>query len=125
MLASSNVDNVSTARHLPLVVGELDTNVDPSSTLQVVNQLIKHDKNFDLLVGALRQPPTDPRQRPTAAYGDHAIRFFVQHLLATPPNWNRTPADRPRAAAIARSSEGKHWWGGAAGLSEGRSAGIA
>ena len=32
-----------------LVVGELDTNVDPSSTMQVVNQLIKHDKDFDLL----------------------------------------------------------------------------
>ena len=35
---------------LLLVVGEMDTNVDPSSTMQVVNQLIKHNKDFDLLV---------------------------------------------------------------------------
>ena len=49
--ASSNVDN---ARRLQgkvlLVVGELDTNVDPSSTLQVVNALIKANKDFELLV---------------------------------------------------------------------------
>ena len=32
------------------MVGELDTNVDPSSTMQVVNQLVKHNKDFDLLV---------------------------------------------------------------------------
>jgi hypothetical protein len=30
--------------------GELDTNVDPSSTMQVVNALIKANKQFDLLV---------------------------------------------------------------------------
>ena len=29
---------------------ELDTNVDPSSTLQVANALIKADKDFELLV---------------------------------------------------------------------------
>jgi dipeptidyl aminopeptidase/acylaminoacyl peptidase len=34
---------------LQLVVGELDTNVDPSSTMQVVDALIKADKDFDLL----------------------------------------------------------------------------
>ena len=33
-----------------LVVGELDRNVDPSSTLQVVNALIKANKDFDLLM---------------------------------------------------------------------------
>lgn len=31
-------------------VGEMDTNVDPSSTMQVVDALIKADKDFDLLV---------------------------------------------------------------------------
>lgn len=34
---------------LMLVVGELDTNVDPSSTLQVVDALIRADKDFELL----------------------------------------------------------------------------
>jgi len=28
----------------------VDHNVDPSSTMQVVNQLIKHNKDFDLLI---------------------------------------------------------------------------
>ncbi len=35
---------------LLLMVGELDKNVDPSSTMQVVNALIKADKDFELLV---------------------------------------------------------------------------
>ncbi len=34
---------------LMLSVGELDTNVDPASTLQVVDALIKADKDFELL----------------------------------------------------------------------------
>jgi dipeptidyl aminopeptidase/acylaminoacyl peptidase len=47
---------------LLLMVGELDTNVDPASTMQVVNALIKADKDFELLVvpgaghGVLGQP---------------------------------------------------------------------
>src|SRR5712692_4407643 len=48
--ASSNVDNAHRLQgKLLLVVGEMDTNVDPSSTLQVVNALIKANKKFDLL----------------------------------------------------------------------------
>ena len=35
---------------LLLIVGELDRNVDPSSTMQVANALVKADKDFDLLV---------------------------------------------------------------------------
>src|SRR5207248_9460992 len=35
---------------LLLMVGELDTNVDPASTMQVVNALIKANKDFELLV---------------------------------------------------------------------------
>jgi len=33
--------------HLLLTVGEMDTNVDPSSTYQIVNDLIEADKDFD------------------------------------------------------------------------------
>lgn len=48
--ATSNVENATKLQgKLPLIVGELDTNVDPSSTLQVANALIKANKNFDLL----------------------------------------------------------------------------
>ncbi len=46
--ASSNVDNAAKLQgHLMLVVGEMDTNVDPSSTMQVVNALVKASKEFD------------------------------------------------------------------------------
>ena len=90
---SSNVDNAYRLQgDLLLVVGELDTNVDPSSTMQVVNQLIKHDKNFDLLVVPGANHPAGRGNDPTAPYGDHKrFDFFVQHLLGvTPPPWNRT-----------------------------------
>ena len=35
---------------LMLTVGELDRNVDPASTMQVVDALIRADKDFDLVV---------------------------------------------------------------------------
>jgi hypothetical protein len=51
--------------------------------MQVVNQLIKHNKNFDLLV----VPGMDHGSG--GAFGDHKrYDFFVQHLLgAKPPEW--------------------------------------
>jgi len=94
--ASSNVDNAYRLQgDLLLVVGELDSNVDPSSTMQVVNQLIKHNKNFDLLVVPGANHSAGRGNDPTAPYGDRKrFDFFVQHLLGvTPPPWNR-PADR-------------------------------
>jgi hypothetical protein len=92
--ASSNVDNAGrlTGKVL-LVVGEMDTNVDPSSTMQVVNQLIKSDKNFDLLgIPGANHTSGGP-------YGDHKRwDFFVRHLLGvTPPRW--TPAMKAAATA--------------------------
>lgn len=88
--ASSNVDNAYRLQgEVLLVVGEMDTNVDPSSTMQVVHQLIKHNKNFDLLVipGANHGAGRGDRY---AAYGDHKrYDFFVRHLLGVnPPQWN-------------------------------------
>src|SRR6266516_1619134 len=91
--ASSNVDNAYRLQgDLLLVVGELDTNVDPASTMQVVNQLIKHNKNFDLLVVPGANHPAGRCNYPTAPYGDHKrFHFLVQHLLGRPPpSWNRT-----------------------------------
>ena len=89
--SSSNVDNAYRLQgDLLLVVGEMDTNVDPSSTMQVVHQLLKHNKNFDLLVVPGANHPA-ARGDQYAAYGDHKrYDFFVQHLLGmTPPAWNR------------------------------------
>ena len=81
---SSNVDNAYRLQgKVLLVVGEMDHNVDPSSTMQVVNQLIKHGKDFDLLV----VPGMDHGNG--GAYGDHKrYDFFVRHLLkGNPPSW--------------------------------------
>jgi dipeptidyl aminopeptidase/acylaminoacyl peptidase len=83
--ASSNVVNAHRLQgKLLLVVGELDTNVDPSSTMQVVNALIEADKYFDLLVipGA--------GHGSGGAYGSLKRNdFFVKHLLGVePPDWN-------------------------------------
>jgi dipeptidyl aminopeptidase/acylaminoacyl peptidase len=48
---SSNVVNAGKLEgSLLLTVGELDTNVDPASTMQVVNALTQRDKDFDLVV---------------------------------------------------------------------------
>jgi len=47
---NSNVVNAHRLQgKLMLVVGEVDTNVDPASTMQVVDALIRADKDFDLI----------------------------------------------------------------------------
>ena len=77
--ACSNVDNAHRlTRPLMLVVGEMDDNVDPASTMQVVNALIKAGKDFDLVVipGARHTMGED--------FGEHKrYDFFVRHLLGT------------------------------------------
>jgi dipeptidyl aminopeptidase/acylaminoacyl peptidase len=83
---SSNVDNAYRLQgDLLLVLGELDTNVDPASTLQVVNQLIKHNKKFDLLF------VPGGGHGAGGLYGQHLLQdFFVHHLLKVePPEWSR------------------------------------
>jgi dipeptidyl-peptidase-4 len=73
--------NVTQAHRLQgdllLLVGEMDTNVDPSSTMQVVNALIEADKQFDLLV-----MPGQGHGVLGTSYGQKTmIRFFLRHLL--------------------------------------------
>jgi dipeptidyl aminopeptidase/acylaminoacyl peptidase len=84
--AASNVDNAAKLQgKLLLYVGEMDANVDPASTFQVVNALIKANKTFDLLV----LPGAGHTNGGT--YGDRRrYDFFVHHLLGVePPDWNR------------------------------------
>jgi dienelactone hydrolase len=84
-VASSNVEHAAKLKgKLLLAVGEMDTNVDPASTMQVVNALIKANKTFDLLVlpGANH-----------GGWGDYFDRkradFFVREVMGiTPPDWN-------------------------------------
>jgi len=80
--AQANVTGVDRmAGKLMLVVGELDRNVDPASTMQVVNALIKADKDFELLL-----IPGAGHGAGGSAYGDRRRRdFFVRHLWRTEP----------------------------------------
>lgn len=79
--ASSNVDNADRLQgKLMLVVGELDTNVDPSSTYQVANALIKAGKTFDFLL----LPGAGHTEGGT--YGERRRwDFFVKELLGVTP----------------------------------------
>jgi dipeptidyl aminopeptidase/acylaminoacyl peptidase len=77
--------NVTQAHRLKgkllLVVGELDRNVDPSSTMQVANALIKADKDFDLLV-----VPGGGHGAAEGPYGSRRrMDFFVRNLLGVEP----------------------------------------
>jgi dipeptidyl aminopeptidase/acylaminoacyl peptidase len=81
----SNVANAyRLERPLMLVVGELDDNVDPASTMQVVSALQKAGKDFELVVlpGA--------RHTMGDTYGEHKRNdFFVRHLMGkAPPKWS-------------------------------------
>jgi dienelactone hydrolase len=94
--ASSNVDNAHRLEGKALIIiGEMDSNVDPASSLQVIDALVKANKHFDMLfipgqnhgVGALAS--------------QHYLQdYFVHHLLGVePPDWNRVslPAEMPSA----------------------------
>ena len=80
--------NVTQAKNLKgkllLLVGEVDTNVPPESTLRVVDALIKADKEFEMLILPGMNHTSGGR------YGERRRRdFFVRHLLGIdPPDWN-------------------------------------
>jgi len=75
--ANSNVTHAHKLRgKLLLTVGELDRNVDPASTMQVVNALIQADREFDMIVvpGAghgIGESPYMSRRR---------TKYFREHL---------------------------------------------
>jgi dipeptidyl aminopeptidase/acylaminoacyl peptidase len=96
--ASSGVDNAWRLKgHLLMVVGELDENVDPSSTLQVVNALIQARKDFDLIV-VPGEGHTALRSSGPVDYGlRRQYDFFLRHLAGvSTPDWNALlPANPP------------------------------
>ncbi|MCB9923684.1 MAG: DPP IV N-terminal domain-containing protein [Planctomycetaceae bacterium] len=81
----SNVTNAhKLTGKLFLIVGAMDRNVDPSSTMQVVDALIAADKDFDLLV-----VPDGGHGVAETPYGTRRRRdFFVRHLLGVEPRSN-------------------------------------
>lgn len=75
--SSNTVDAHKLQGHLLLSVGALDDNVDPSSTMQVVDELIKADKDFELLVF-----PSRGHGAMSSAYGEKRMQtFFIRHLI--------------------------------------------
>lgn len=83
-IACSNMENAHLLEgNLFLINGELDDNVDPASTLQVVNALVKAGKNFDQLYLPARGHSLG---------GPYEMRrmhdFFVKHIKKQdPPAW--------------------------------------
>lgn len=84
---SSNVVNAHRlGGKLMLIVGEVDDNVDPASTMQLADALIKSKKDFELIVvpGMAHSGGGD--------YGERKRRdFFVKHLLGVDaPEWGES-----------------------------------
>lgn len=92
--ASSNVDNAYRLQgKLLIIAGEMDTNVDPASSLQVVNALVKAHKHFDMLY-------IPGQNHGVGILADEHYRddYFVHNLLGVePPDWNKVslPVDSP------------------------------
>lgn len=84
-VAASNTENAHLlTRPLMLVVGEVDDNVDPASTMQVADALIRAGKEFELVVipGASHTMGDDFGER-------KRYDFFVRHLMEkNPPKWD-------------------------------------
>lgn len=83
--ASSNVENAWRLQgELMLIVGGVDRNVPPSTTLQVADALIEAGKTFEMVYM--------PGRGHTSGGDYGALRrydFFVEHLLGVdPPSWN-------------------------------------
>jgi dipeptidyl aminopeptidase/acylaminoacyl peptidase len=83
--ASSNVDNAYRLQGKALIIiGEMDDNVDPASSLQVVNALVKARKHFDMLF-----IPGQGHGVGVLANQHYLQDYFVHNLLGVePPDWN-------------------------------------
>jgi dipeptidyl aminopeptidase/acylaminoacyl peptidase len=96
--ASSNVDNAYRLQGKALIIiGEMDNNVDPASSLQVVNALVKAHKHFDMLY-------IPGQNHGVGILADEHYRddYFVHNLLGVePPDWNKV------ALAVDKSADDK------------------
>jgi len=64
---------------LLLMAGELDKNVDPASTMQVVNALVKAGKDFELFI-----MPGQGHGVLSTEYGKHRLEEFFERTLGGP-----------------------------------------
>ena len=85
-IESSNVENAWRLKgKLLLINGEMDNNVDPASTTQFADALIKAGKDFDYLLVPGMQHSSG------GTYGERRRQdFFVENLLGVKaPDWNK------------------------------------
>jgi dipeptidyl-peptidase 4 len=99
---SSNIDNAHRLQgKLFLIVGEMDTNVPPESTMRFADALIRAGKDFDLLL------IPNGGHGMGGAYGQRRMQdFFVRHLLGLEPpdrNSGRTALTSQFPGAISNS----------------------
>ncbi|WP_129641150.1 S9 family peptidase [Peristeroidobacter agariperforans] len=79
--AASGVDHAAKLQgQLLLIVGEQDSNVDPASTMQVVDALIKADKDFELLVVPGGEHSVGRSTGPIPYVQRRQFEFFVRAL---------------------------------------------
>ncbi len=94
---SSNMENAWRLQgKLLLVAGEMDKNVDPATTLQVADRLIKAGKDFELLFIPGGGHGAGGR------YGERKLMDFFVHTLfvESTPDWNRPPVPRGHDLSI-------------------------
>lgn len=94
---ASGVDNAHLLRgKLLMIVGEQDENVDPASTYQVADALIRAGKDFDLLTVPGTGHGVGRSQEPIDYIQRRKFDFFVRHLLKREtPDWNQGVAPVP------------------------------
>jgi dipeptidyl aminopeptidase/acylaminoacyl peptidase len=81
--AASGVANAARLQgQLLLIVGEQDSNVDPASTMQVVDALIKADKDFELLVVPGGEHSVGRSTGPIPYVQRRQFEFFLRSLQA-------------------------------------------
>jgi dipeptidyl aminopeptidase/acylaminoacyl peptidase len=80
--SSNSVQAHRLSGKLLLVVGEIDQNVDPASTMQVAAALVKAGKDFELLV----MPGTGHGAAETPYASRRRAEFLFRHLRADRPS---------------------------------------
>ncbi|WP_026187669.1 S9 family peptidase [Ensifer sp. BR816] len=90
---SSDIDNAYRLQgKLMLIVGEMDHNVDPSSTFQLADRLIKAGKDFEMVY-----VPGADHGAPGKFTNRKLLDFLVRNILGqNPPNWNAIPVELPK-----------------------------
>lgn len=87
---ASGVDNAWRLKgHLLMITGEQDSNVDPASTMQVANALIRAGKDFELLYVPNGEHAVMRMAEPVDYGARRLYDFFLRHLAGMPtPDWN-------------------------------------